>query len=342
LTDPITEGKTAVFRAEANLMMMDKKLVRAAVLTFLVAGCGGGGGAPVTESDFCLRKAEAECQVTARCASSMSACINQRMGMCTQFAMAAKMGTRVFTPGNVNACIDKTRSVYAKTSPITPQDLADVDDACNYVFQGTGVVQVNMCTVKYDCKDRVICDKDYCATATTKSSGQPCGNAGEVCATGSYCADNAAGNKVCTPKAMTGTACSATVPCLESLRCSNGTCTDRVAANGTCTSNDDCATAAPYCDPYAPNRCTPGLSFATGAPACADFGGTTTAGTAGTSGGAGGAAGGAGGSAGGAAGSGGTGGGAAGTGGTGGGAAGTGGGAAGSGGAAGGAAGTGG
>ena len=50
--------------------------------------------------------------------------------LCTQFATAAKAsGKRVFTPGNVDACINKTKSVYAKTSPITPQDMADMLDA---------------------------------------------------------------------------------------------------------------------------------------------------------------------------------------------------------------------
>src|SRR4029079_19204397 len=88
-------------------------------------------------------------------------------------------------------------------------------------------------------------------------------------------------------------------PCLEALRCSGGSCVDRVALGGTCASNDDCATAAPYCNHYAGNRCGLGLSFAEGSASCEDFGGTSSTGTAGSGGGAGGSGGGAGGGAGG-------------------------------------------
>jgi len=280
-------------------MMTGKNLFGAAVLTTLTLGlglgCGGGGGTPVTEASFCMRKAEAECQVSDRCVSEKAACLAERMMLCTQFASAAKAsGKRMFTPGSVDACINKTRSVYSKTGAITPQELADTLDLCNYVFQGIGEVQIAACDVKYDCKGKVICDKGFCANATTKSVDQPCGNSGDVCATGSYCTDNEAGNPVCTAKAMTGTTCSATKPCLEALRCSAGTCTDRVVAAMPCTSNDDCATAAPYCDPSAGNRCTQGLLFAPLSPSCADFGGST--GVGGSGGGAAGGAGGSGGS----------------------------------------------
>ena len=103
-------------------------------------------------------------------------------------------------------------------------------DACNYVFQGDGKVLVDACDVKYDCAGKVICDKGFCATSMTKGADQPCSNPGEVCATGNYCTVNTAGLLVCTAKAMTGATCSATIPCLETLRCSGGTCTDRVAA----------------------------------------------------------------------------------------------------------------
>jgi hypothetical protein len=305
-------------------MMTGKKLLRAAVLTTLILGCGGGGGAPVTEAEFCKRLSEAECQVTARCVSDMMACTDERKALCEEFARTAKMSMkRVFTPGNVNACVDKTRAVYSKAT-ITPQDMADMADACNYVFQGTGEVLIAECDVKYDCKGKVICDKGFCANASTKPVGQGCTDSGDVCAAGSYCAPNASNNLVCTAKGMTGATCNATTPCLEALRCSNGTCADRVPGGMPCTSNDDCATAAPYCDPFAGNRCGPGLTFATNSLSCADYGGTASTG-AGGSGGAGGGAAGSGGSGGGAAGSGGSGGGAAGSGGTGGGAAGTGG-----------------
>ena len=56
-----------------------------------VAGCGGGGGGkPVTESDFCSQKAEAECQVSDDCLADAAACKSQRTGFCMTFASAAK------------------------------------------------------------------------------------------------------------------------------------------------------------------------------------------------------------------------------------------------------------
>jgi hypothetical protein len=38
-----------------------------------------------------------------------------------------------------------------------------------------------------------------------------------------------------------------------------------------CSTNDDCAAGVPYCDVYAGNICTIGLTFATGATDCEGF-----------------------------------------------------------------------
>ena len=99
--------------------------------------------------------------------------------------------------------MNKTNAVYAKalSSQATPTDLADMDDVCAYVFQGDSTTT---CTVKYDCAGNKICDKGFCADKVTKNKGQPCGNPGEVCATGSYCAPDPAAtnaNPVCLAKA---------------------------------------------------------------------------------------------------------------------------------------------
>ena len=63
--------------------------------------------------------------------------------------------------------------------------LRRMNDACNYVFQGDGEVNVDMCDVKYDCKDKVICDKGFCAMS--KNVTTTCGNPGDVCPTGQFC-----------------------------------------------------------------------------------------------------------------------------------------------------------
>jgi hypothetical protein len=263
----------------------------------LLAGCGGGGGGKtVTETDFCAQKADAECQVADRCVTDKTACKADRMTVCAAFLAQAKSnGKRFFVAGNVSACINKTKSVYAKTAAITPADLADVDDVCQYVFQGKGKVNLDNCDTKYDCADRVICDKTFCATQ--KSVTAACGNPGDVCPTGNYCTMNSSSLFVCMAKGASGETCDGNKPCLESLRCAAGVCTDRVASAGSCGSNDDCAAAAPYCDPSAGNKCDMGLLFAPNASSCADFGGTGSGpgtGGAGGSTGAGGSSGGAG------------------------------------------------
>ena len=277
--------------------MTRRTLAQVAAMAGLLAGCGGGGGGkPLTETVFCERKADAECQVTDRCVTTKDACIADRKQVCDAFRDAAKAnGKRFFVPGNVDACINKTKSVYAKTAPITPTDLADMDDVCQYVFQGKGKVDMDNCDTKYDCADRVICDKTFCTTK--KNVTTTCGNPGDTCPTGKYCTPNSADIETCTAKGASGDACDPTTkPCLESLRCAGGTCSDRVASAGTCTSNDDCVSTAPFCDPYAGFKCDPGLSFAAGSPSCADYGGSGSGpGTGGSGGGAGGSGGGAGG-----------------------------------------------
>jgi hypothetical protein len=263
-----------------------------AAMAGLLAGCGGGGTSkPLTESDFCSQKATAECQVADRCVNDKDACKSERMAMCTAFAANAKAsGKRKFVAGNVGACISKVTAVYAKTSPITPKELADMDDVCNYVFQGTGEVALDMCDVKYDCKGKVICDKGFCAMQTNVTAG--CGNPGDTCPTGKYCTPNSAGNPTCMERGAKGDPCDATKPCLETLHCAGTMCDDRVMQAGSCTTSDDCAPSAPFCDPYAGNKCDPGLSFSSGSHSCDDFGGNgSTPGTGGSNGGSGGSGG---------------------------------------------------
>ena len=77
------------------------------------------------------------------------------------------------------------------------------------------------------------------------------------------------------------------VPCIPTMRCasSTGTCVPDALATESCQTSDDCAAAAPYCDPYIGQKCTVGLSFAGGAAACVDYGGPGLTGTGGSGGG---------------------------------------------------------
>jgi hypothetical protein len=248
------------------------------------ANCGGGSSTPLTDDGFCQQKAAKECLVTAKCGSSMNACLAQRLGTCGTFVRASKTGPRVLKEGNVAACINKTATVYGLAA-IKQTDLDDMNDVCSYVYQGSSKTT---CTVKYDCADKnAICDtkngNSLCATKVTKKLNDPCGNGGEICATGSYCTMDAtrSGAYYCLARGAAGTACDGATPCLESLHCdaTANTCMARLDANQTCVSSDDCAPGASYCDPYIGNKCDVGLIFApTAVAACADYGGTTASG----------------------------------------------------------------
>jgi hypothetical protein len=243
----------------------------------LIGGCSGGGKAK-TEEDFCLEKTTAECQsVSNKCATLVDPCVTGRVPVCQQFVAEAKAsGTRFFVPGNINNCVSKSKSTYAKNGAITPADLDALDDVCNYVFQGNAMDR-QACTVKYDCLDKSeICDKGRCAKRVEKSKGELCGNPGEVCKTGSFCQLMDGNIWECAERAAENKVCSDDVPCKEELRCSLGSCTKRAGNLASCGSDEDCEAAVPYCDPYAGNKCTSGLLFGPGSTSCTVFANPTT------------------------------------------------------------------
>jgi hypothetical protein len=273
-------------------------------------------------SDFCKQLAQAECSKVNCAGSAPEPCETNRTASCLTWATAVTAGNvRQFTPANMNDCLNRSRNAYSSTTPITPQTLADIDRACNYVFQGKKALLTDACTNQFECagttNGTIVCDKGFCATvAGGKAAGTPCGNPGDTCAAGNYCAQNTSNVFLCMAKVASGMTCSDSKPCVEALRCASGTCGERVMAGAACGSDADCPTTAPFCDPFANSICDTGLSFAAGSPSCQSFtSGTRNNGGGGSGGGAGGSGGGAGGSGGGAGGSGGAAGGSAGRGG---------------------------
>ncbi len=248
-------------------------------LSTLAVSCGGGSSKPLTEDDYCTQRAGKECEVADTCQFSVETCKTARKLLCTMQVTAIKSTPntpRVFHPENVPACISKAADVY-KLTTIKPSDMADLADVCNYVFQGN-VVKLAACMVKYDCKDRgaTICDKGFCADKLVKGTGIQCPEFGAVCMPPEYCTTVGAATK-CVPKKGSGEPCDATTPCLDTLRCAGGACAPLLKLNDKCTSDDDCSTDAPYCNPYAGNECGKGLTFATHSPSCSAFGDTEAA-----------------------------------------------------------------
>ncbi|GAC1573020.1 MAG: hypothetical protein NVS3B20_04810 [Polyangiales bacterium] len=220
---------------------------------------------------FCQGKAQQECQVASRCGTQTGACVASRTSRCSATVAQQTTGTRAYRAANAQGCIDKTKAVYAQNT-ITAKDLDAIDDVCGRVFQGTAKA-LAPCAIDFDCEGSLICDKKLCANRAIKKLGELCGTPGEICDAGAFCGNAAGGARQCLAKKAAGDACDATTaPCLESLRCST-TCLDRFQSGGACTSNDECAASAPYCDPYIGKKCDAGLGFAPGAPVCKDFGG---------------------------------------------------------------------
>lgn len=232
--------------------------------------------------NFCADKAAMECQAAINCGNSVPTCQQRRTQACNDAVAEAALAGRQYAQDYAQPCLDKTKSLYAKTAPISPADFAVVDDACQRVLQGS--IAVNQACPKsdYDCSGKLICDKGFCANAVTKQATEPCANPGETCAKGSYCAPLASGVSVCQAKKAKGATCSSTDkaigPCLEDFRCTtellSTTCSDRIASGGACTPGaDECAVAAPYCD-VAAKKCVPGAIFGPSATElCKGYGG---------------------------------------------------------------------
>ena len=97
------------------------------------------------------------------------------------------------SPATSATASTRRRSVYA-------QDSADhahgsrrhATTSATTSSRATARSTSDTCETKYDCADQVICDKGFCATAMTKAVDQTCGNPGDVCGTGNYCAQNSA------------------------------------------------------------------------------------------------------------------------------------------------------
>ncbi len=237
----------------------------------MIAACSSASEPYPSASAFCAALANEQCQIAAACAVPKDNCTMARKALCAEVA-ARLPANRQYTAGNAPACIDKTHAYYAADHvPLTPTEVAELDDACGRVFSGT-VDRNGACASTFDCAGSLICDKGRCGERTVKThAGDGCANAGEVCDAGLYCT---ATDRICAPKKKQGEACSAIdAPCLETLLC-NLTCMPRFATGAACTSNDQCEAAAPYCDVYN-NVCDDGIRFSVSQKAlCAEFGAT--------------------------------------------------------------------
>jgi hypothetical protein len=226
-----------------------------------------------TVDSFCGAKAQAECQVSARCAVTVEACVQSRSGACLSASSATMTASaRTYTAPNAPACLDAVQRVYAAgTVPPTELDetrASSMAAVCAQVFLGRAD-RNEACSIDTDCAVGRMCAPAIigttlrvCADRVVKSRGEFCSDPGSVCEDGTYCA-TAHGAPICAPRAAAGDVCSLAVPCADGLRCDGESrCSEKLAPGAICVSNDDCSAAAPMCDRAAGWVCDVGLSFA--------------------------------------------------------------------------------
>jgi hypothetical protein len=267
----------------------------------LVAALGAACAAKKSEpfpdvASFCNAKAQAECQIASTCLIPAKDCEAQRASLCnTDATSAMASGTRNYVQANAQPCIDAVNKAYGNgnTKVSFAQLVGDgsITDTCERVFSGNAGMN-EPCESSYDCTGGFICapvmpgtpaeggaDKFVCAPSVSVAAGQFCSTPGSTCATDTYCAMPPSGGAFdCEPAKQQNAPCDpATAPCVSSQRCetqsgvTGQTCEPRVLLGQSCQTSDDCDPSAPYCDPYVGNKCTPGLSFASGASDCQAF-----------------------------------------------------------------------
>ena len=222
----------------------------------------------MAETEFCPEYARTECAtVGERCvAATNEACIATRTTACEQRAAAWKAGGRPFSGKNAAACLEKLKSTYA-LSTINAENLRALDDTCSRVYPGTAPAN-SACTVDHDCAGSLICDKMLCGARKVVAAGAGCANVGEQCPAGQICKLGPQSLRLCQARQAAGMPCSASEPCLESLRCDGTSCVARLKTSEACTQDGDCESS--YCDPYR-MICAPGLAFALGSDSCRAF-----------------------------------------------------------------------
>jgi hypothetical protein len=244
----------------------------------LASGCGEDNKT-LTPTEFSSRYAQDMCNaISTACMVTETSCMAEQLSQRSQKDQDAVAKGRTFQPSNAQSCLDQVNNVYGKlqqgTVALKASESQSLDLVCKDVYRG-GRLANEACNADEDCIMGLICDASKgtptgrCGAKTEVSAGAGCANIGEVCPTGSYCG-NSAGIFVCQPKMDLAMPCSATVPCIESLRCAGGLCLAQLALGEACTADQDCATG--FCEPYE-KLCAGDLRFAHGTLACSNMAG---------------------------------------------------------------------
>jgi hypothetical protein len=240
----------------------------------LASACSSSPGPAYPGVDsFCQAKAEAECQVAAKCAVTMQSCMTARLSACSTTAIEATQALgRGYVADNAQACVEAAKAAYA-TGWLPPSETdaslrGSMAYVCSRVFLG-GAGKNAACGDDNDCASGRICaavapssSAKVCADQSVRGESDFCADPGAVCGDGLYCS-TAQGAAQCKRMKAEGEACGQALPCAAGLRCDvSNACQKRLGPGAPCTSDADCSDAAPYCDKGAGSVCDAGLSFA--------------------------------------------------------------------------------
>jgi hypothetical protein len=175
-------------------------------------------------------------------------------------------------------CINKVGEAY-KDAKVTKDEIKTYTDACTLLFSGTGVKD-SACSADGDCK---LSDGLRCVLSTTTSGqtdagalsvsgtcqvpkivlgGDSCAAVDAMCTVGYHCG----ATKHCDVNGDTGEACSAALPCKQTLKCSDlGMCVAKLLDGSPCMIDDDCANG--ICLEQS-NICVSQITFAPNEPFC--------------------------------------------------------------------------
>ncbi len=253
---------------------MRTQILALALFGSLVGACGSDDDSVLTRQQFCQEKARRECaDVVPACLIPEVECRASREAACNTQAAIDLSAQRTFSPSNAATCLSKVGDIFGKLNrgavALTADEWRQQKAACERVFQGSALLN-QKCNQTTDCSGILVCDRGYCGSPKRVSAGAGCANTGEYCEPGNYCSNDA--RPLCTVRLGFGGACSATVPCLENLRCdlsgAVGMCSTLFTDSSPCLSDGDCASG--FCEPFA-LRCSHDVRFASGTPACTAF-----------------------------------------------------------------------
>lgn len=251
-----------------------------------IAGCGSSddeaeptppGPMYPDVAAYCNARARAECseQTVGNCASpSTEICVAKRQMACAKTIPAGKS----YRPGEAEPCVEAVEAAYVDAI-VSQEERVEIADSCAALFETESGVTGSSCETDSDCR----MSEDYrcvfrvdaaagkmkgvCQIPKLVAAGHSCEAVDAQCEAGLYCNDG----PHCVTVGAAGSACSATKPCGEGLKCDagEGKCIVKAANGSACESDDDCFEG--FCNVGEVRICAARMILSPSEPICAEF-----------------------------------------------------------------------